>query len=95
MCVLSRFSRDNSATLWTRAARLLCPWRFSRQEYWSGLPLCELKKPDRERQILRDLTCMWNLKRRRKLPYAQKASYAREGNTENISATSELGSFSS
>ena len=19
-------------------ARLLCPWRFSRQEYWSGLP---------------------------------------------------------
>ena len=22
-----------------RAARLLCPWGFSRQEYWSGLPL--------------------------------------------------------
>ena len=22
-----------------RPARLLCPWGFSRQEYWSGLPL--------------------------------------------------------
>ena len=20
--------------------RLVCPWRFSRQEYWSGLPFC-------------------------------------------------------
>ena len=25
-------------TLWTVACRLLCPWGFSRQEYWSGLP---------------------------------------------------------
>ena len=23
---------------WTVAHRLLCPWGFSRQEYWSGLP---------------------------------------------------------
>ena len=23
----------------TIPARLLCPWGFSRQEYWSGLPL--------------------------------------------------------
>ena len=26
------------ATPWTVTARLLCPWGFSRQEYWSGLP---------------------------------------------------------
>jgi len=25
-------------TLWTVAPGLLCPWGFSRQEYWSGLP---------------------------------------------------------
>ena len=25
-------------TPWTVPARLLCPWGFSRQEYWSGLP---------------------------------------------------------
>ena len=25
-------------TPWTAPARLLCPWAFSRQEYWSGLP---------------------------------------------------------
>ena len=23
---------------WTAALRLLCPWEFSRQEYWYGLP---------------------------------------------------------
>ena len=27
-----------TVTPWTVAARLLCPWGFSRQEYWSGLP---------------------------------------------------------
>ena len=27
-----------SATPWTIAAGLLCPWEFSRQEYWSSLP---------------------------------------------------------
>ena len=27
-----------SATPWTVAAGLLCPWEFSRQEYWSSLP---------------------------------------------------------
>ena len=26
-------------TPWTIAHRLLCPWGFSRQEYWSGLPV--------------------------------------------------------
>jgi len=25
-------------TPWTVAPRLLCPWGFSRQEYWNGLP---------------------------------------------------------
>ena len=38
--VLSRFCRVRlSATPWTAAhRRLLCPWGFSRQEHWSGLP---------------------------------------------------------
>ena len=26
------------ATIWTEEARLSCPWGFSGQEYWSGLP---------------------------------------------------------
>ena len=29
---------SDSATPWIVAPRLLCPWRFSRQEYWNGLP---------------------------------------------------------
>ena len=29
---------SNSVTPWIVAARFLCPWGFSRQEYWSGLP---------------------------------------------------------
>ena len=37
--VLSRFSCVwLFETPWTAAPRLLCPWGFSRQEYWSGLP---------------------------------------------------------
>ena len=28
----------NFATSWTVARQLLCPWGFSRQEYWRGLP---------------------------------------------------------
>ena len=28
-----------SVTPWIEPARLLCPWEFSKQEYWSGLPL--------------------------------------------------------
>ena len=37
-CILSLFSCVQLfVTLWT-VTRLLCPWRFSRQEYWSGLP---------------------------------------------------------
>ena len=38
-CVLSRLVVSDSLRsheLWP--ARLLCPWGFSRQEYWSGLP---------------------------------------------------------
>ena len=35
--VLSRSVVSNSATPWSITYRLLCPWRFSRQEYWSGL----------------------------------------------------------
>ena len=40
MCctVLSCPVVSDSATSWTVAARLLCPWGFSRQEYWSALP---------------------------------------------------------
>ena len=26
------------ATPWTVACQVLCPWGFSRQEYWNGLP---------------------------------------------------------
>ena len=38
-CVLSRCSRVwLCATSWTVARQLLCPWGFSRPEYWSGLP---------------------------------------------------------
>ena len=29
---------SDSVTLWTAAIRLLCPWRFSRQEHWCGFP---------------------------------------------------------
>ena len=35
--VLSYSVVSNSATPWSITYRLLCPWRFSRQEYWSGL----------------------------------------------------------
>ena len=30
-------------TPWTVATRLLCPWGFSRQEYWSELPFPSLE----------------------------------------------------
>ena len=46
--VLSRSVVSNSATLWTVAARLLCPWGFSRQESCSGWPCAppgDLPKP--------------------------------------------------
>ena len=37
--MLSRFSCVQLLeTLWTVAVRLLCPWGFSRQEYWNGFP---------------------------------------------------------
>ena len=37
-----------SATPWTQPTRLLCPWDFSRQEYWSGVPL---PSPTRRREV--------------------------------------------
>ena len=38
-CVLSPFSHLwLFVTPWTVACQAPCPWRFSRQEYWSGLP---------------------------------------------------------
>ena len=36
--VLSRSVTSDSVTPWTVPTRLLCPWGFSRQDYWSGLP---------------------------------------------------------
>ena len=36
--VLSCSVVSDPATPWTAPASLLCPWGFSRQEYWSGLP---------------------------------------------------------
>ena len=39
MCVLSRSVMSNSSRPHVlQPARFLCPWGFSRQEYWSGLP---------------------------------------------------------
>ena len=41
---LSRFTHVwLFATLWLKPTRLLCPWEFSKQEYWSGL-LCLLQQ---------------------------------------------------
>ena len=38
-CVLSQSVMSNSVRPYgLQLARLLCPWGFSRQEYWSGLP---------------------------------------------------------
>ena len=36
--VLSRFSRVQTATHGLQPTSFLCPWEFSRQESWSGLP---------------------------------------------------------
>ena len=36
--VLSHSVMSDSATPWTVACQTPCPWGFSRQEYWSGLP---------------------------------------------------------
>ena len=43
-CMLSRFTHVwLFVTLWLKPTRLLCPWEFSKQEYWSGL-LCLLNR---------------------------------------------------
>ena len=39
VCMLSHSDMSDSMQLYgLQPTRLLCPWRFSRQEYWSGLP---------------------------------------------------------
>ena len=38
-------------TPWTLAIRLLCPWGFFRQEYWSGLPSPPPPKPGGRTQV--------------------------------------------
>ena len=63
------------ATPWTGAYQAPPPMVFSRQEYWSGVPLPSpwmdldivilMKKSDRERQILYDIAHMWILKKKR------------------------------
>ena len=40
MCVL--ITQSDSSTPKTIPAKLLCPWGFSRQEYWGGLPVPSL-----------------------------------------------------
>ena len=36
--VISRSVVPNFVTPWTVASQVVCPWGFSRQEYWSRLP---------------------------------------------------------
>ena len=44
VCVISRSAMSNSLQPHgLQSARLLCPWGFSRQEYWSGLPCLPLQ----------------------------------------------------
>ena len=43
------------ATLWTVACQASLSMKFSRQEYWSGLPFL----PPGESSWLRDQTCIW------------------------------------
>ena len=39
MCVcIYIYTHTLSYSVMSESARLLCPWGFSRQEYWSGLP---------------------------------------------------------
>ena len=62
------------ATPWTGAYQAPPPMGFSRQEYWSGVPLPSpwmdldivilMKKSDRERQISYDIAHMWILKKK-------------------------------
>ena len=41
-CVLSCFSPVILCDAMAQPTRLLCPWGFSRQEYWTGLPILPL-----------------------------------------------------
>ena len=38
VCVLSRAWLFSPTDCMQQSTRLLCPWQFSRKEYWSGLP---------------------------------------------------------
>ena len=58
--VLSRSLMSNS--LWPHGlqpTRLLCPWRFSRQEYWSGLPF--VRQEHKARLALSDASALQDL----------------------------------
>ena len=49
-----------------KPARLLCPWGFSRQEHWSGLPCpppWDLPNPGIEPSLLplRQILCQWGV----------------------------------
>ena len=61
VCLLSRFSRVRLlATPWTAAYQAPPSMRFSRQEYWSGLPLPSLERSTSRLYIvslLIELTC--------------------------------------
>ena len=46
MGVLNRSVMSDSAVLWTVARQAPFPRRFSRQEYWSGLPSAPGNLPD-------------------------------------------------
>ena len=56
------------ATSWTAAYQAPPSMGFSRQEYWSGVPL-PWNKPDTENQILHDLTYMWVRKKLEKIEF--------------------------
>ena len=37
-CLVTKSCLTLLPTPWTIPTRLLCPWKFPRQEYWSGFP---------------------------------------------------------
>ena len=53
---------DMSNSLWPHGlqpTRLLCPWKFSRQEYWSGLPF--VRQEHKARLALSDASALQDL----------------------------------
>ena len=45
VCVSRSVVSDSLWPLWIVASRLLCPWGFSRQEYWSGFAISSSQGP--------------------------------------------------